>query len=176
VSARRSVAHVVCFGNAWHGDDGFGQHVFRCLQANGVLPPGVMAFDAGTAGLYALGYFDGCAKAVMVDAVRTGARVGTVHRLLPSDLAPPRAEFSLHELGVCTLLAALATASRHPPDVVLIGAEVGDVQTFTEQLSAPLEAAVAAATRLVLRECRPRTAGTGRKVPSRAPETGYIDR
>jgi hydrogenase maturation protease len=175
VSARRSVAHVVCFGNAWHGDDGFGQHVFRCLQANGVLPPGVMAFDAGTAGLNALGYFDGCAKAVMVDAVRTGARVGTVHRLLPGDLAPPGAEFSLHELGVSTLLAALAT-SRRPPDVVLIGAEVAGVHTFTQQLSAPLEAAVAAATRLVLLECRPRTAGTGRKVPSRAPETGYIDR
>ena len=62
------LTHVVCFGNAWHGDDGFGQHVLRRL------PAGIPAFDAGTAGLNALGYFEGCDKAVIVDAVRTGAR------------------------------------------------------------------------------------------------------
>ena len=64
------------------------------------LPPGVRAFDAGTAGLNALGYFEGCAKAVIVDAVRTGARPGTLHRLLPADLESPARELSLHELGV----------------------------------------------------------------------------
>ena len=98
--------HVICFGNPWHGDDGFGQHVFRRL------PPGVTAFDAGTAGLNALGYFEGCAKAVIVDAVRTGARAGTLHRLVPSDLEIPSGEFSLHELGVSTVLAALARPTR----------------------------------------------------------------
>ena len=133
---------MICFGNAWHGDDGFGQHVLRRL------PAGVTAFDAGTAGLNALGYFEGCDKAVIVDAVRTGAPVGTVHRLLPRDLDPPSGEFSLHELGVGAVLAAL----REPPDVVLVGAEVGEVHAFTDRLSAPVEAAVPEAVRLVLRE------------------------
>jgi hydrogenase maturation protease len=137
-----SAVHVVCFGNAWHGDDGFGHHVFQSL------PPGIAAFDAGTAGLNALGYFEGCAKAVIVDAVRTGAPVGTVHRLLPHDLETPSGEFSLHELGVSAILAALP----EPPDVVLIGAEVGELRTFTDRLSAPVEAAVPAAVQLVLRE------------------------
>jgi hydrogenase maturation protease len=135
--------HVVCFGNAWHGDDGFGQHVLRRL------PPGIRAFDAGTAGLNALGYFEGCEKAVIVDAVRTGAPVGTVHRLLPDDLEPSSDTFSLHELGVGAVVAAL----REPPDVVLVGAEVGQVQPFTDRLSAPVEAAVPEAVELVLREC-----------------------
>jgi hydrogenase maturation protease len=63
---------VVCFGNPWHGDDGFGLHVLRRL------PGEVDAFDAGTAGLDALPYLESCAKAVLVDAVRTGAPVGTV--------------------------------------------------------------------------------------------------
>jgi hydrogenase maturation protease len=133
---------VICFGNAWHGDDGFGQHVLRRL------PAGVPAFDAGTAGLNALGYFEGCDKAVIVDAVRTGAPVGTVHRLLPRDLEPPSGELSLHELGVGAVLAAL----HEPPDVVLVGAEVGEVHAFTDRLSAPVEAAVPEAVRLVLRE------------------------
>jgi hydrogenase maturation protease len=141
---------VICFGNAWHGDDGFGQHVLRRL------PAGVAAFDAGTAGLNALGYFEDCDKAVIVDAMRTGAPVGTVHRLLPRDLESPSGEFSLHELGVGAVLAAL----REPPDVVLVGAEVGEVHAFTDRLSAPVEAAVPEAVRLVLREV------TSRRSPS----------
>ena len=140
-----SGTRVVCFGNPWHGDDGFGQHVFRRL------PRGVAAVDAGTAGLSALPHFEGCAKAVVVDAVRTGGRIGTVHRLAVSDLEPPGGELSLHELGVNALLLAL----REPPDVVLIGAEVGEIRTFTDRLSPRLEAAVPIAVRLVLRECGP---------------------
>jgi hydrogenase maturation protease len=134
--------HVVCFGNAWHGDDGFGQHVLRRL------PPGIRAFDAGTAGLNALGYFEGCEKAVIVDAVRTGAPVGTVHRLRPRELDASD-HFSLHEFGVGTVLAAVP----EPPDIVIVGAEVGQVQPFTDRLSAPVEAAVPQAVELVLREC-----------------------
>jgi Ni,Fe-hydrogenase maturation factor len=56
--------------------------------------------------------------------------------------------FSLHELGVGAVVAAL----REPPDVVLVGAEVGEVHAFTDRLSAPLEAAVPEAVRLVLSE------------------------
>jgi hydrogenase maturation protease len=81
--------------------------------------------------------------------VRTGGRVGTVHRLVPSDLEPPGGEFSLHELGVASLLAAL----REPPEVVVIGAEVGELRTFTDRLSPPLQAALPTAVDLVLREC-----------------------
>jgi hydrogenase maturation protease len=137
-----SGARVICFGNPWHGDDGFGHHVFRRL------PPGVEAVDAGTAGLTALPHFENCVKAVLVDAVRTGGRIGTVHRLGPSDLEPTGAGFSLHDLGVADLLAAL----EDPPEVVLIGAEAGELRAFTNRLSPPLEAALPTAVRLVLRE------------------------
>ena len=49
--------HVVCFGNVWQGDDGFGMHVFRRLCEMRGLPPQVKVFDAGTAGLSALDVF-----------------------------------------------------------------------------------------------------------------------
>jgi hydrogenase maturation protease len=144
-----TVTHVVCFGNAWHGDDGFGVHVYRRLRELRALP---YLFDAGTAGLDALPYFEGCERAVIVDAVRTGGSLGTVHRLTASDLGRPGGEFSLHELGIASLLAALASLSRRPPEVVVIGAEVGEIRPFTDGLSPPLEAAVHEAVRLVLRE------------------------
>jgi len=148
-----SATHVLCFGNAWHGDDGFGMHVYRRLLDE--VPAGpAMIFDAGTAGLAALDHFEGCARAVLVDAVRAGGRPGTVHRLAGSDLRPPGGEMSLHDLGIATLLAALETVAREPPEVVVIGAEVEEIRPFTDALSPALEAAVPVVVRLVLEELR----------------------
>ena len=59
--------HVICFGNLWEGDDGFGIHVFRRLNERPGLPRQVRLFDAGIAGLGALGYFERCQKAAIVD-------------------------------------------------------------------------------------------------------------
>jgi hydrogenase maturation protease len=144
-----TVTHVVCFGNAWHGDDGFGLHVYRRLRELDAVP---RLFDAGTAGLDALPYFEGCDRAVIVDAVWTGGTVGTVHRLTAGDLERPGGELSLHDLGVASLLAALAALSGRPPEVIVIGAEVGEIRPFSDRLTPPLEAAVDEAVRLVLRE------------------------
>jgi len=146
---------VVCLGNPWHGDDGFGRHVFRQLRRRDDLPPAVELFDAGIAGLDVLPHLERCAKAVIVDAVRVGAPVGTLHRLVPSDLEPPGGELSLHELGLPGLLAALPAVCSDPPEVVVIGAQVGSVRAFTEGLSPRLQDAVPAAVAMVVRECSP---------------------
>ena len=150
-----SATRVVCFGNAWHGDDGFGLHVHRRLRERGV-----QAIDAGTAGLNALPHFEGCAKAVIVDALHTGGRVGAVHRLRACDLRPPGGEFSLHDFGVENLLAALCAQPQQPPEIVLIGAEVGYVSAFTDRLSEPLQAALPTAVDLVISEVDARAGGS----------------
>lgn len=151
-----AVACVLCLGNQWHGDDGFGHHVFERLQALDALPPSVRLVDAGVAGLNALAWLDGCAKAVLVDAVRVGARVGTVHRLDATELESPGGELSLHELGLASLIAAHGAAG-HPAELVVIGAEVGCVRAFTDALSPPLRAAVPTAAAMVVREGWPPT-------------------
>jgi hydrogenase maturation protease len=144
-------ACVLCLGNRWHGDDGFGHHVFRRLEVLHALPPSVALVDAGVAGLNALGWLDGRAKGVLVDAVRLGGRVGTVHRLEASDLESPGHELSLHALGLASLLAAHA-ATGNAAEVVVIGAEAGPVRAFADGLSPPLRAAVPAAAAMVARE------------------------
>jgi hydrogenase maturation protease len=146
-----AAARVLCLGNPWHGDDGFGHHVFRRLQDVPLLPASVELVDVGVAGLNALRWLDGCAKAVFVDAVDIGARVGTVHRLAPSELEPPGAELSLHELGLTSLLAAHAAAGD-AAHVVVIGAQVGPVHAFTDALSPPLRPAVQRAAAMAARE------------------------
>jgi len=147
--------HVVCFGNLWQGDDGFGIRVFQRLSGLSDWPPYAKVFEAGTAGLAALGYFEGCGKAVIVDALKTGASPGCVLRLELHEIEAHQEAFSLHQFGVNDLLAAMtaAFAARDVPEVVVIGAEAGEIHPFTDRLSAAVEAAIDPAIDLILREC-----------------------
>jgi hydrogenase maturation protease len=149
------MVHVVCFGNVWQGDDGFGIHVFRRLCERPSLPPQVKVFEAGIVGLSALAYLDDCRKAVIVDAMKTGGPIGSVQRLSLADFDLPDQEFSLHSVGVNHLLTLLPVVfeGRTLPEVVIIGAEIGAVQPFTDILTPPLDAALERAIRLVQREC-----------------------
>ena len=148
--------HILCFGNLWHGDDGFGLHVLQQLREQRRLPRDVRTFDAGTAGLNALPLFEGCTRAVLVDAITTGAIIGQVHRISLNDYTTPNSvQQGMHGSGVETLLAALpsAFAGSTTPELVLIGAEVGQIAPFTTVLSPPIEAAIAQAVKLVMLEC-----------------------
>jgi hydrogenase maturation protease len=146
--------HVICFGNYWQGDDGFGIHVLRRLRRMSPLL-GVDLFDAGTAGLSALGHFEGCRKAVIVDAVKSGGPVGRVHRVRCEDVDWPDSELSVHAIGVNHLVAALPVVFEGGPmpEVVVIGAEIGEIQPFTDALTLQVEAAVEVAAGLVRGEC-----------------------
>jgi hydrogenase maturation protease len=151
----KTTDHVLCFGNLWHGDDGVGVHVFR--QVSGVaLPPWVRVYEAGIAGLNALPYFEGCRRALLVDAIAAPAPVGTVLRLRPADCAEPRRASTAHELGVNHLLAALAASTRDdaPPEVSLVGVVIGPARRFTDELSERVRAAVPEVVRRVLHWCQ----------------------
>jgi len=142
--------HVVCFGNLWQGDDGFGTHVFQRL-CRMRLPAHVKAFDAGTAGLSALDYFEDCRRVVIVDAIRTGGPQGSVRRFSLEDCQCPDSEFSVHALGVDHLLNVLPVVfeGRTMPDVVVIGAEISGIEPFTDKLTPALAAAVDTVTELL---------------------------
>src|SRR5262245_8419601 len=152
---RATMLHIVCFGNLWQGDDGFGMHVFQRLAAMRSLPPQVQVFDAGTAGLSALSYFDNCSKAVIVDAIQIGGQIGSVYRLHGADLDLSDQEFSLHGIGVNHLLTVLPVVfeGRTMPEVVVIAAEIGAIHPFTDILTPPVEAAVEKVINLVHKEC-----------------------
>jgi hydrogenase maturation protease len=143
--------HVICFGNSLHGDDGFGPAVLARLRRES-LPANVTLFDGGVAGLAALGCFEGCAKAVVVDALRSGARPGSVRRLGPGDLAPSD-EISLHGLGVAHVVEALALGPGAAPEVVLVCAEIAALRPFAPGLSPEMAAAIEPAIALVRAEC-----------------------
>jgi hydrogenase maturation protease len=137
--------HVIFFGNALHGDDGFGPAVCQRMAAL-ELPADVKLFEAGTRGLDALALFEGCREAIVVDALEPGSHPGRITEPAASTLAP---ESSLpgHGAGVGTLLAALATLGVPPPRI--IAAEAERLQAFAPGLSLAMQQAVEATTALL---------------------------
>src|SRR5262249_48849114 len=140
----RLMVHVICFGNLWQGDDGFGVRVFQRLCDRSDWPDHVKLFEAGTAGLAALDYFEGCRKVGIVGALKTGGAPGSVFRLSLDEVGMPDETYSLHQLGVNHLLAAMTAffGGRDTPEVVVVGAEAGEIDLFTDRLSPALEAAL----------------------------------
>jgi hydrogenase maturation protease len=145
------MVHIICFGNLWHGDDGFGVHVFRRLTQLG-LPEHVRVFDAGTAGFSALGYFENCRKVIIVDAMESGLPAGTVRKFAWEAAAHAEVVFSVHAVGVDHLLTLLPVVNTEMPAVVIIGAQIDHIVPFTDRLTTELEKAVETTVSLIQRE------------------------
>lgn len=135
--------HVICFGNELHGDDGFGPAVHARLAAAPV-PEHVRLLRADIAGLAAIGFFEGCGQAIVVDAVRGFGPAGSLHALDPADFAADaaRAEAAagFHGAGLGALLALLPAALDQLPQIRLVGVEAARVAPFSPGLSASVAA------------------------------------
>lgn len=125
-------------GNAFRGDDAAGLEVVRGLPA----APGVTIreFDGEAIGL--LDVWEGFAAAVIVDAVRSGAAGGTLHRFDATAAAVPAAfrHSSSHTIGVAEAIELARGLHRLPDRVLLFG-----VEGERYDAGAPLSAGVAEA-------------------------------
>jgi hydrogenase maturation protease len=148
MASEPSRLHIVCFGNELHGDDGFGPAVHARLAA-GPLPAGVRLLRADLAGLAAIGCFEGCDDAIVVDAVAGFGPPGSLHELDAAGLADAAARDEapggFHGAGVGSLLRLLPAALPRVPSIRLLGAEIGQLQPYSPGLSPPVAAAVATA-------------------------------
>lgn len=143
---------VVGLGNPVLTDDGVGLHAVAALTDR--LPP---AADLETTtlcrgGLALMEELVGYERAVIVDAIRTGAPPGTVHVLRLHDL-PTQHSASNHDANLATALQFGRQAGVRLPaddDIALIGVEAADVETFGERCTPPVQAAIPAAIDAVL--------------------------
>jgi len=131
--------HVLCFGNPWHGDDGFGHHVHRRL-AGRPLPEHVRLFDVGTRGLDALHLLKGCRWAVLVDALRAEGPPGGLKLLGADDIAVEDAPVD-HAVGIGGLLRAARAVLPTLPRIDVLGTVAAVIAPFHEGLTAPVEVA-----------------------------------
>jgi hydrogenase maturation protease len=132
---------VVGIGSAW-GADRVGWDVAERLAA--ALPPDleVARCDSPAA---LLGLLEGAQRAVLVDAVVTGAAPGTVGRWAGREVLEPRAAWSSHGLDVAGMLALGEALGALPAELVLYGIEVDPQACAPGQDAGALETSVAEA-------------------------------
>lgn len=139
---------VLAVGNRWRSDDSVGAAVADALRDQ-VTGFDLIELDGETARL--VDAWDGADVAVVVDAVRTGAPPGTVHRFEAGDLAaaPVLPPASSHGLGVQQAVALGRAVGRMPRRLVIVGVEAADFGHGV-CLSPAVAAAVEPAARVVV--------------------------
>jgi hydrogenase maturation protease len=132
---------VVGVGNTILSDDGVGVHAARLLQNDPRTPAGVTILDGGTLGLELLPYVSDASRVLFLDAVNSGGAPGAPTRMTASELLGTSTGWSVHQLGVADLIAALALASAGPQDIVVLGVQPANTDWGTS-LSPGVEASL----------------------------------
>jgi hydrogenase maturation protease len=144
---------VLGMGNPILSDDGFGLVVVERLNEQ-PLPEGVSARASEVAGLRLLELMRGYDKVIIVDALCSGSRSpGDIARFSGDDFRGGHRYSSAHSIGIRTVLElGERLGYEMPSEVVAYAVEAEDVETFGEQLSPAVEAAVDEVIELVRRE------------------------
>ncbi len=143
---------VLGVGNVLEGDDGVGIAAVGRL-AEGCLPEGVRAYDMGTALLDLPSEVSGAGRVVVIDAVQTGGRPGTVYRAELDGLEEEAGgePLSLHQVGVGQMLAMARLSGLELGPAVLVGVEAEDI-SLREGLSESVERALPRVLEIVTEE------------------------
>ena len=143
---------VIGIGNAWQGDDAAGLAAARLLQDR--VPAGVVVRQLEGEPIGIVEALEGADEAYLVDAVRSGATAGTVHRIDASGAPVPAAlsAASTHTLGLGEAIELARALHRLPRHVVVYGIEAESVAAGNE-LSEAVERGIREAVEQVLAEC-----------------------
>lgn len=116
-------ALVLGIGNDWRGDDGAGPEVVRRLRA-----AGIPAREVGADPCSLIDAWAGAGDVILVDAVRSGAAPGTVHRLAAGAHALPAGlvSASTHHVGLAAAVELARALGRLPAALEVYGIEVAD--------------------------------------------------
>lgn len=136
--------HVVCVGNAMHGDDGFGPAVFRLLTPLR-WPAGVAVLDWASQG-GGVDPFRHCAQALVIDALPPGTgAAGEVMRLEAYPAVPQGG-------GTAALLDSVRRVLSPAPSLSILGAVAVRCRPFQPGLSPLVAAAAETVAAMISRE------------------------
>ena len=132
---------VICVGNAFRGDDSAGLEVAKILQ--GTLPDGAEVLEREGEPTALMDSWEAAEAVWLVDAVRSGARSGTVHRVDAAKQELPAGLFraSTHAFGLAEAIELARALGRLPARTVVFGIE-GARFSAGDELSPEVAAAV----------------------------------
>jgi hydrogenase maturation protease len=113
-------------GNAWRGDDAAGLVAARRLRET---LPGVRVVEVEGDPAALLDLWAGAERAIVVDAVRSGAPPGTIHRVDASALPAGLRSASTHALGLADAVELARALGRLPARLELYGIEGARFET-----------------------------------------------
>lgn len=137
---------VVAVGNTFCGDDGAGSAVLASL-AQSPLPGDVTLVDAGADPLSVVETLAGADRAILVDAVRSGATPGTIRLLAGLEEVRRDRGASSHGFGLADAVG-MAQALGRPPGRL----EIYGIEGATWDPGAGISPAVASAVAVVAAE------------------------
>ena len=144
---------LIGVGNPFRRDDEVGWEVLRRLR--GKIPPGVRVLEETGDGAELLEAWKGADWVILVDAIRSGAPPGTIHKLAPRTKRLPTwfSHASTHSFGVAEAIELARSMGELPAELVVYGVEGFDFSSGTE-LSPDVAKVVPVAADLILREIR----------------------
>jgi hydrogenase maturation protease len=127
---------VIGVGNASRGDDGVGVAAAQRMGASGLV---------ATAPFQLVDLWEEADDVVVVDAARSGAAPGTIHRFEVGSQALPTGVVggSTHAIGVAEVVEVARALGRLPARLTVYGIEVGGL-SHGGALSPEVEAALSA--------------------------------
>ncbi len=138
---------VLGLGNPILRDDSVGLRVVQALGPTLRGREDITLAEETHGGLRLMERLVGFDRAVILDAICSGAAPGTIHRLRPDSMSTQHSA-STHDVNLTTALEVGRRAGAHlPPDdaIHLIAVEAEEVLTFGEELSPAVEAAIPSA-------------------------------
>jgi len=162
---------IIGLGNPIVRDDSVGLRVAARLQEQLAERPDVDVVQDYWGGLKLMERMVGYDRAIVVDAIQTGAEPGTLHRLDCRDV-PTQRSASAHDVNLPTALELGRRAGQHLPrdeQIILIGIEVEDIVHFGETCTPAVEAAIPRAVAETLRALQELDADPCTNCPSPKP-------
>ena len=138
-------------GNPLMGDDGVGIRVIEELKKIQLdQMDDVELIDAGVCGLDLLNLFEGASRVIIVDAVVSGAKIGSIHRFSGDEIKRAGLSdiFSVHDIGISDVLN-IGEHIQSMPDIVIFGIEIRNMSKLSMELTPSVQNAVADAVELI---------------------------
>jgi hydrogenase maturation protease len=114
---------LIGIGNEYRGDDGVGLVAARELQAKKL--PHILVFECSGDGAELMEMWKSAATVILVDAVSSGAKPGTMYRLdaLTQPIAASYSFPSTHAFGVAEAIGLARALYQLPPYLVIYAIE-----------------------------------------------------
>jgi hydrogenase maturation protease len=144
---------IIGLGNPLITDDSVGLRVAEVLKPRLADRTDVEVAEDYWGGLRLMERMIGFDRAIVVDAIQTGAPPGTIHLLTPDGI-PTQRSASAHDVNLATALEFGRQAGAHLPTnghIQLVAVEAEDVLSFGEQCTPSVQAAMASAVEAVLK-------------------------